>query len=106
MAVPLSIVASLGLALLLNRPIRGRAVYRTLFFLPSVVPAVAAAAEPEKKIIKQSDWTQIAVISDVDFLVGGPRGPHFPPPPGRPEAPGEPSAPLEGAVGYRTKPSR
>ena len=44
MAVPLSILASLGLALLLNRPLAGRAVYRTLFFLPSVVPAVAAAA--------------------------------------------------------------
>jgi multiple sugar transport system permease protein len=44
LSVPVSILASLGLALLLNQSLRGRAVYRTIFFLPSIVPAVAAAA--------------------------------------------------------------
>jgi multiple sugar transport system permease protein len=34
---------SLGMALLLNAPIRGQAVYRTIIFLPSLVPAVASA---------------------------------------------------------------
>ncbi len=33
----------IGLALLLNARVRGMGVYRTLFFLPSVVPAVAGA---------------------------------------------------------------
>jgi len=40
-AVPLGIVAGVGLALLLNADIRGISVYRTVFFLPSIVPIVA-----------------------------------------------------------------
>ena len=40
--VPLSIVAGLALALLLNTKIRGMAAFRTLYYLPVVVPAVAA----------------------------------------------------------------
>ena len=42
-SVPLSIVLGVGLAVLLNQKIAGVAVYRTLWFLPSVVPTVAAA---------------------------------------------------------------
>jgi multiple sugar transport system permease protein len=42
-AVPLGIVTGVGLALLLNIEIRGIAVYRTLFFLPSIVPLVATS---------------------------------------------------------------
>jgi len=42
-AVPLGIVGSLGLALLLNLEVRGQRLFRTLFYLPSVVPAVASA---------------------------------------------------------------
>ncbi|MGQ9658015.1 MAG: hypothetical protein ACUVV1_08950 [Fimbriimonadales bacterium] len=41
--VPLSIVVGIGLALLLNLPLRGQAMYRALFYLPSVVPAVTTA---------------------------------------------------------------
>ncbi|MCY3020810.1 MAG: sugar ABC transporter permease [Planctomycetota bacterium] len=41
LSVPLSIVLALGLALLLNLEIRGRALYRTFFYVPTVVPAVA-----------------------------------------------------------------
>jgi multiple sugar transport system permease protein len=39
--VPLSIVVGVGLALLLNMKIRGQGIYRTLFFIPSLVPPVA-----------------------------------------------------------------
>jgi multiple sugar transport system permease protein len=39
--VPLSIVIGVGLALLLNLKIRGQGFYRTLFFIPSLVPDVA-----------------------------------------------------------------
>jgi multiple sugar transport system permease protein len=39
--VPLSIAAGVGLALLLNLKIRGQGIYRTLFFIPSLVPPVA-----------------------------------------------------------------
>jgi multiple sugar transport system permease protein len=42
-AVPLGIVAGVALALLLNLKVRGQAVFRTIFYLPSIVPAVANA---------------------------------------------------------------
>ena len=42
-AVPLGMVIGLLLALLLNMKIRGMAFYRTLFFLPTIVPMVASA---------------------------------------------------------------
>jgi multiple sugar transport system permease protein len=40
--LPISTVAALGLALLLNMNVRGRAVYRTVFYIPSIVPLVAS----------------------------------------------------------------
>lgn len=43
MNVPLWVVSSFVLALMLNQEIRGRDVFRTLYYLPSVVPMVAAA---------------------------------------------------------------
>lgn len=43
LSVPLGIIVSLSLALLLNCEIRGRAVFRTLFYLPSIVPVVASS---------------------------------------------------------------
>ncbi len=41
--LPLSIVASLGFALALNQPIRGRGFLRSLFFLPSILPQAVFA---------------------------------------------------------------
>ncbi|MFI7296446.1 carbohydrate ABC transporter permease [Streptomyces sp. NPDC050121] len=41
--VPLTIAAGLLLAVLLNQPIRARGVFRTLVYLPAVVPPVGAA---------------------------------------------------------------
>src|SRR4051794_5425214 len=43
MALPLGMLLSLGLALLLNAKVRGQTIYRTIIFLPSLVPAVASA---------------------------------------------------------------
>ena len=43
LSVPLGIVAGVGLALLLNLKLRGMGVYRTIFFLPSIVPTVASS---------------------------------------------------------------
>jgi multiple sugar transport system permease protein len=43
LSVPLSIALGIGLAIMLAWNVRGRAVYRTIFFLPSVVPAVASS---------------------------------------------------------------
>jgi len=42
LAVPLGLIVSLSLALLLDREIKARALWRTLFYLPSIVPAVAS----------------------------------------------------------------
>jgi len=41
--VPLGILVALGLALLLNAKVPGQAIYRTIFYIPSIVPVVAAA---------------------------------------------------------------
>lgn len=41
--VPLTMAASLGLALVVNRPIRGRNLFRTIYFFPYVASLIAVA---------------------------------------------------------------
>jgi multiple sugar transport system permease protein len=43
MAVPLQLVISLALAMLLNIKIKGLSIFRTIYYLPTIVPAVANA---------------------------------------------------------------
>ena len=43
LSVPLGTVVALGLALLLDVEVRGRAFFRTVFYLPSIVPLVASS---------------------------------------------------------------
>jgi multiple sugar transport system permease protein len=43
LSVPLTLMVSLGTALMLDLPLRGQAVFRTMFYLPAVMPAVANA---------------------------------------------------------------
>jgi multiple sugar transport system permease protein len=42
-AVPLGVVAGVALALLLNINVKGIAIFRTIFYLPSIVPTVATS---------------------------------------------------------------
>jgi multiple sugar transport system permease protein len=42
MAVPLGLIAQLALAVLLNASSRGKGLFRTLYYIPSVIPVVAA----------------------------------------------------------------
>ena len=42
-SVPLNMVVAFGLALLMNTKVRGISVFRTIYYLPSIVPAVANA---------------------------------------------------------------
>ncbi len=42
-ALPLGLIFSLGVAMLLNSKVRGVSIYRTLVFLPSLIPIVASA---------------------------------------------------------------
>lgn len=43
LAVPLGIIGSLSLALLLNQKVRGVAVYRAMYYIPSIASVVAAS---------------------------------------------------------------
>ena len=43
LGIPLGMLVSLGIAILLNYEIKGMAVYRTFFYLPAIMPAVAAS---------------------------------------------------------------
>ena len=43
MALPLCMVAAFGLALLLNLDLPGISIYRTIFYLPNIIPAVASS---------------------------------------------------------------
>ncbi|OPA74237.1 spermidine/putrescine ABC transporter permease [Paenibacillus selenitireducens] len=42
-AVPINLIACLLVALMLNMKVKGIAIFRTVFYLPSVIPAVAGA---------------------------------------------------------------
>lgn len=43
LAVPCNLIFSFMIALLLNRPMKGRAIFRSIFYLPSILPAVASS---------------------------------------------------------------
>src|SRR5438552_2528541 len=43
MALPAAMMVSIGLALMLNANVRGQGVYRTIVFLPSLVPIIASS---------------------------------------------------------------
>ncbi len=42
-AVPLGLISSFLIAMLLNQDLRGMPIYRTLYYIPSIVPSVASA---------------------------------------------------------------
>lgn len=43
LGLPLGMAAGLGIAMLLNTEVRGMRVYRTIFYLPAIVPVVASS---------------------------------------------------------------
>ena len=43
LSVPLGMIVGLAIAMLLNAKVRGMSIYRTLFFLPAIMPVVAAS---------------------------------------------------------------
>jgi multiple sugar transport system permease protein len=63
LAVPLGLAGSLGLALLLNRGLRATPLFRTVYFLPHLTPAVAAA------ILWQ--WLLHPEVGPINYLLGG-----------------------------------
>ncbi|MFF7985119.1 carbohydrate ABC transporter permease [Streptomyces sp. NPDC007901] len=65
-SVPLSIVAGLGLAVLVNRPLKGRGVFRTLLYLPAVVPPVGAGLA-FKWLFDQNSGAANGVLTGLGF---------------------------------------
>ncbi|MEU9451295.1 sugar ABC transporter permease [Streptomyces sp. NPDC048277] len=61
-SVPLSIIAGLGLAVLVNRPLKARGVFRTLLYLPAVVPPVGAGLA-FKQIFDQNSGAANGVLN-------------------------------------------
>jgi len=43
LAIPIGMAVGLGVAMLLNTKVRGMQIYRTVFYLPAIVPAVASS---------------------------------------------------------------
>lgn len=43
-SVPVGLLLSFGLAMLLNSQLPGIGIFRTIYYLPSIIPAVASAA--------------------------------------------------------------
>lgn len=43
LSVPLQIICAFALAMILNAPVKGRSIFRTIFYLPTIVPAVASS---------------------------------------------------------------
>jgi multiple sugar transport system permease protein len=65
-SVPLSIAAGLGLALLVNRPIKARGLFRTLLYLPAVVPPVGAGIA-FKQLFDQNSGAANGVLTFLGF---------------------------------------
>ncbi len=91
-AIPLGLVVGISIALLLNMKVRGMAIYRTIYYLPSIVPIVAssvlwrwilnpqwgilnAALEkigiPGPPWIASPEWSKPAIILMSCWAVGG-----------------------------------
>ena len=66
-SVPTGIVGSLLLAVLLNQPIHGNTIFRTLFFLPTLTPVVAATLlwkwllHPEVGLVNTLLWRYLHI---------------------------------------------
>jgi multiple sugar transport system permease protein len=71
-SVPLGIVGSLLVALLLNVQVRGTTVFRTLFFMPSLVPIVASTVL--WAWLLQPDW---GLVNLAIFNLTGQPGPRW-----------------------------
>jgi multiple sugar transport system permease protein len=61
--VPLDVLTSLSLALLLNRPIRGMALYRAIYFVPVVTSLIAVS------IVWQ--WLYHTEVGLINYFLGG-----------------------------------
>lgn len=68
-SIPLAVVTAFGLALMLNAKIKGQAIYRTIYFLPTLVPEVALS------LIWILIFTPKTGLAETPFRYLGVRGP-------------------------------
>lgn len=64
LAVPLIVVFSIMIAVLINNPIRGKGVWRTIFFLPVVIASGPVIAE-----LTAQDATSLPALQDSNLLL-------------------------------------
>lgn len=84
-AVPLGLTGSLQLAMLLNQKIKGIAFFRTVYYLPSLVPAVASSLlwiwilQPDTGLLNQGlQWVfDTWPFEQLEKLIGSFRGSAF-----------------------------
>lgn len=79
-SVPLGVAGSLALALLLNVNVKGQRLFRTIFYLPSVVPAVASSMvwlwvfDPDRgplnRLLGLFGFGQIQWLQDQHYTMG------------------------------------
>jgi len=69
LSLPLSLFAALGLALLMNLKLPGIMFYRTIIYLPSVIPAVASAIVLQQILNRDIGWLNLLLSK---FGITGP----------------------------------
>ena len=69
-SVPLGLTLAFGLAMLLNNQLPGIGIFRTIFYLPTIIPAVASAA-----LWAWMFNTEFGVINVIIRTFGGPKVP-------------------------------
>lgn len=66
LAIPLSMAASVGIAYLLNKPLRGMRFFRTLYYIPSLVPAVASSLVFQRLLAPDVGLNQALALVGID----------------------------------------
>jgi len=62
LALPIGLVVPIGLALLINsKHLRGQSIFRTLFFMPAIVPFVAAIYGWNGMLNPETGWVNLAL---------------------------------------------
>lgn len=74
LSVPLGLIAGISLALLMNIKLRGIRIFRTLYFLPAVLPSVAVTVL-WSNMLKQNGILNYILLNAYNFSVGLITGP-------------------------------
>ena len=61
-SVPMSIIMAISLAVMLNWKVRGQAIFRTLFYLSSMVPIVASSILWLWLLILVTGWSMVSLV--------------------------------------------